>query len=392
MGEPVISVAPEQLRRHIGYAIQSVGLFPHMTVARNIATVPRLLRWDRRRIETRVTELLALVGLDPVAYARQAARASCRAARRSASAWPGRWRPTRRSCSWTSPSARSTPSAANGSSASSRTSTRRLGKTVVFVTHDIEEAVLLGDRIVLMRDGRIVQVGAPEELWRSPGHQFVRDFFGDEFGLRILSRHRVLGSQRSAPPPRAKRPASPRRPTCATSLAIMVTESVDQVAVVVDGQVVGGLTFCEVVTQVRQAHMTHVHARESGATGASVSVLVRHAPGLDVLHTGGGEACLGCSFRTNVAARLRPLAPVELPAGAPRAGGRRGAHRGRHRRGGGTTGDEPARAGRSATWCCAWPTSGSRYRRWPSWPSPSRPWATAPSRCSWLWSSTASCR
>ncbi len=61
---------------------------------------------------------------------------------------------------------------------------KRLGKTVVFVTHDIEEAVLLGDRIVLMRDGSLVQEGAPEDLWRSPASEFVRDFFGDEFGLQ----------------------------------------------------------------------------------------------------------------------------------------------------------------------------------------------------------------
>ena len=68
-GRRVDSVPPEELRRHIGYAIQSVGLFPHMTVARNVATVPRLLGWDKKRIGERVTELLTLVGLDPAVYA-----------------------------------------------------------------------------------------------------------------------------------------------------------------------------------------------------------------------------------------------------------------------------------------------------------------------------------
>ena len=98
---------------------------------------------------------------------------------------------------------------------SSRSLHGQLGKTVVFVTHDIEEAVLLGDRIVLMQEGRIVQEGAPEELWRSPGQQFVRDFFGDEFGLRILSRHRVADLVLGPPPP-ARRPGSDPIPTCAT--------------------------------------------------------------------------------------------------------------------------------------------------------------------------------
>jgi osmoprotectant transport system ATP-binding protein len=68
-GRSITTVAPEELRRHIGYAIQSVGLFPHMSVGRNIATVPRLLRWDADRIEKRVAELLELVGLDPAVYA-----------------------------------------------------------------------------------------------------------------------------------------------------------------------------------------------------------------------------------------------------------------------------------------------------------------------------------
>ena len=68
-GRPISAAPPEELRRHIGYAIQSVGLFPHMSVSRNIATVPRLLRWERDRVEKRVAELLELVGLDPAVYA-----------------------------------------------------------------------------------------------------------------------------------------------------------------------------------------------------------------------------------------------------------------------------------------------------------------------------------
>ena len=250
-GERVDSVLPEQLRRHIGYAIQSVGLFPHMTVARNIATVPRLLGWDKRRIDDRVTELLALVGLDPATYADKrphelsGGEAQRIGVARALAADPP-------IMLMDEPFGALDPISRERLQREFAALHSRLGKTVVFVTHDVEEAVLLGDRIVLMREGRIVQEGAPEELWRSPGHQFVRDFFGDEFGLRILSRHRVadlsLGSAPAGEAPRVT-PATNLR----DALAIMVTESVDQVAVVVDGQVAGGLTFCEVVMGVRQA-------------------------------------------------------------------------------------------------------------------------------------------
>jgi osmoprotectant transport system ATP-binding protein len=249
-GRPVNAVAPEELRRHIGYVIQSVGLFPHMTVARNIATVPRLLGWDKKRIDDRVTELLVLVGLDPASYADKrphelsGGEAQRIGVARALAADP----PV---MLMDEPFGALDPISRERLQREFAALHSRLGKTVVFVTHDVEEAVLLGDRIVLMRDGRIVQEGAPEELWRSPGDQFVRDFFGDEFGLRILSRHRVadlaLGAAPAGEAPRVT-PATNLRDV----LAVMVTESVDQVAVVADGRVVGGLTFCEVVTEVRQ--------------------------------------------------------------------------------------------------------------------------------------------
>ncbi len=124
---------------------------------------------------------------------------------------------------------------------------------MVFVTHDIEEAVLLGHRIVLMREGRIADVGAPEDLWRKPAQQFSRDFFGDEFGLRILSRHRVADLT-LGPPPHHEGPRVRLDTNLRDVLAIMVTESVDVVAVVGpdDGEPpIGSLTFCDVVTQVR---------------------------------------------------------------------------------------------------------------------------------------------
>lgn len=250
-GRSVRDGPPEELRRHIGYAIQSVGLFPHMTVRKNIGTVPRLLGWKPDRVNERVDELLSLMGLDPSVYADKrphelsGGEAQRVGVARALAADPP-------ILLMDEPFGALDPLSRERLQREFADLHARLGKTVVFVTHDIEEAVLIGDRIVLMREGRIVQQGTPEELWRSPEKQFVRDFFGDEFGLRVLSRHRVadlrLGTAPSGDAPRVFPETSLH-----DVLAIMVTESVDSVAVMTDGVIAGGLTFCDVVTQMRAA-------------------------------------------------------------------------------------------------------------------------------------------
>jgi osmoprotectant transport system ATP-binding protein len=248
---PNTAMAPEELRRSIGYAIQSVGLFPHMTVARNIATVPRLLGWDRARTDQRVRELLALVGLEPDAYSRKhphelsGGEAQRVGVARALAADPPL-------LLMDEPFGALDPINRERLQREFAELHRRLGKTVVFVTHDIEEAVLLGDRIVLMRDGRIVQTGSPEHLWRVPEHDFVRDFFGDEFGLRVLSRHRVRDLS-PGPVPGAEAPRVGRDTNLRDVLAIMVTRGVESVVVADGGQDAGGLTFRDIITQVRDA-------------------------------------------------------------------------------------------------------------------------------------------
>jgi len=250
-GDSVMARSPDELRRHIGYAIQSVGLFPHMTVHRNIATVPRLLGWDRTRIDERVSELLELVGLGPSYAGKKPAQLSGGEAQRVGVARALAADPP--VLLMDEPFGALDPINRERLQREFVQLHRRLGKTVVFVTHDIEEAVLLGDRIVLMRDGRIVQDGTPEDLWRAPASSFVRDFFGDEFGLRILSRHRVSDLPLGSPPPGDSPRVSPHT-NLRDVLARMVTESAEHVAVVDDdGTVRGGLTFCDVVRGVRES-------------------------------------------------------------------------------------------------------------------------------------------
>jgi osmoprotectant transport system ATP-binding protein len=191
-GQDVRRIEVKSLRRRIGYAIQSVGLFPHWTVARNIATVPSLLGWDRARIEARIDELLALLGLEDDrfrnSYPHQLSGGQQQrvGVARALAADPevllmdepfGALDPVTRS--------------------SLQQEVRRIhqlqGRTFVLVTHDVDEALLLADQLVVMDQGRVIQQGSPAELLNHPATPFVRDFFGgSELGVRLLAR-RVVG-------------------------------------------------------------------------------------------------------------------------------------------------------------------------------------------------------
>lgn len=189
-GVNVMERSPDELRRHMGYVIQSVGLFPHMTIARNIGIVPRLLGWDNARIERRVNELIELVGLDVADHARKkpaqlsgGQQQRVGVARALAADPPV--------LLMDEPFGALDPISRQRLQVEFLRLQRELGKTVVFVTHDVEEAVALGDRIALMDRGRLVQFDPPERLWQHPATPFVTEFFGRELGLKIMSRHRV---------------------------------------------------------------------------------------------------------------------------------------------------------------------------------------------------------
>ena len=190
-GEDVSRLAAEALRRRIGYAIQSVGLFPHWTVEDNIATVPRLLKWPAGRVRERVAELLALLRLDPNDYRRRYPRQLSGGEQqrvgvaRALAADPAL-------LLMDEPFAAVDPITRDALQQEFAAIQRRTGKTVVFVTHDIEEALLLATRIAIMHEGRIVQRGTPAELLEAPANDFVRDFFGRRgLGLQLLSVRRV---------------------------------------------------------------------------------------------------------------------------------------------------------------------------------------------------------
>jgi osmoprotectant transport system ATP-binding protein len=190
-GEDVSRLAAEALRRRIGYAIQSVGLFPHWTVEDNIATVPRLLKWPAARVRERVAELLELLRLDPTDYRRRyPQQLSGGEQQRVGVARALAADPTL--LLMDEPFAAVDPITRDALQQELAAIHRRTGKTIVFVTHDIEEALRLATRIAVVNAGQIVQRGTPIELLESPANDFVRDFLGrGGLGLKLLSVRRV---------------------------------------------------------------------------------------------------------------------------------------------------------------------------------------------------------
>ncbi len=165
-GEPATAVAPTQLRRRIGYVIQEIGLFPHFTVERNVALVPRLEGWPSPRVARRVRDLLALVGLDPDAFQARyphelsgGQRQRVGVARALAADPP--------LLLLDEPFGALDPITRAELQGEFRSLKERLAKGMVFVTHDVREGLALGTRIGLMQQGRLVFLGTPEQFRRS---------------------------------------------------------------------------------------------------------------------------------------------------------------------------------------------------------------------------------
>lgn len=208
-GRTVRAHPPEELRRRIGYVIQSVGLFPHMSVGDNVAVVPRLLGMEKAAISRRVGEMLELVGLAPSWAARWPRELSGGEAQRVGVARALAADPP--ILLMDEPFGSVDPLTRIRLQREFLAIQRRLHKTVLFVTHDVEEAIRLADRIAVMRSGRILRHAGPEEFVASDVESFVGEFLGLEYGVEILSRRSVrealdsAQSIREAPSPRAAR-------------------------------------------------------------------------------------------------------------------------------------------------------------------------------------------
>ncbi|WP_245159847.1 ATP-binding cassette domain-containing protein [Blastococcus sp. CT_GayMR19] len=186
-GVDVTRADPDKLRRRIGYVIQSVGLFPHQSVRTNVGTVPRLLGWDRTRIRDRVDELLGIVGLDPAVHGdRYPAQLSGGQRQRAGVARALAADPP--VLLMDEPFSAVDPVVRERLQSEFLRLQATVRKTIVFVTHDIEEAVRIGDRIAVMSSGgKVEQFATPAELLGKPANAFVADFVGADRGLKRLA-------------------------------------------------------------------------------------------------------------------------------------------------------------------------------------------------------------
>jgi osmoprotectant transport system ATP-binding protein len=243
-GRSVRELDATSLRRGMGYVIQRVGLFPHLTVAANVATVPKLLGWERGRTAERVRELLELAGLDPDLYGPlypsqlsggQQQRVGLA---RALAADPG-------VLLMDEPFGALDPITRARLQDEFLSLQRSLRKTVVFVTHDVDEAVKLGDRIAVLREGGVLaQYAPPDELLAAPADEFVARFVGADRGLKRLALRR-LGEVELEPGERV-RPGDPELAPATTlrdAVSIMLAEGRPRCAVAVEGRVLGSLSL-----------------------------------------------------------------------------------------------------------------------------------------------------
>ncbi|CND96308.1 ABC transporter ATP-binding protein [Yersinia nurmii] len=186
-GEEIQKFKPEDLRRRMGYAIQSIGLFPHWTVEQNIGTVPQLLKWPREKIRQRVTELLNLLQLDADQFRHRyphelsGGQQQRVGVARALAADP-------EVLLMDEPFGALDPVTRSALQFEIARIHQMSGRTIVLVTHDIDEALNLADRIVLLDQGKVVQQGTPIQMLTQPANDFVRDFFGrSDLGIKLLA-------------------------------------------------------------------------------------------------------------------------------------------------------------------------------------------------------------
>lgn len=250
-GRDVTALDAVALRRGIGYVIQQGGLFPHWTIARNIGTVPGLLDWSDARIAARVDELLALVGMEPAQFRDRYPRDLSGGQRqrigvaRALAADP----PV---LLMDEPFGALDPITRARLQDELLAILRKLAKTVVFVTHDIDEALRMADRIAVLREGRLVQHATPAALLAHPADDFVASFVGSDRALRRLALVAVRAAMDAATGPIAAGATIAVTATLRDALAQMLAQDTDRLAVLEHDRVIGSLTLAAL-----RAHAAH---------------------------------------------------------------------------------------------------------------------------------------
>jgi osmoprotectant transport system ATP-binding protein len=243
-GRSIGSLDETELRRGIGYVFQQIGLFPHMTVEGNIGTVPRLAGWPKERIRARAQELLELVGLDPNEDLKRypgefsgGQQQRIGVARAMAADQP--------LMLMDEPFGAVDPIARDQLQDDFLRLHAEVPKTVVFVTHDIDEAIKMGHRIAILREGELVQYDTPDHILASPINEFVADFVGADRGLKRLNVWRLSQLELDPLPPAESSGPTAREDTLLRDvLSLLLTEGAERVTVLDgDGKPKGTVTL-----------------------------------------------------------------------------------------------------------------------------------------------------
>lgn len=233
-GEDISTMNPEQLRLNMGYVIQGTGLFPHWTVARNIAMVPQLLKWPRERIDARVHELMTLLDLDPSTHANKypqqlsGGQAQRVGVARALAADPN-------ILLMDEPFGALDAITRENLQLEMLRIQKQVRKTTVFVTHDIDEALKLATRIAVMDQGRIIQHDSPENILRRPATEFVENLVGkQDRGLKLMGLRTVRELMQAHPAPKRPEPGTEglrEEDSLRLALSVMLWQDTPQVPV-----------------------------------------------------------------------------------------------------------------------------------------------------------------
>ncbi|HEY6778176.1 MAG TPA: ABC transporter ATP-binding protein [Thermoleophilaceae bacterium] len=248
-GRSISSLDQTELRRGIGYVFQQIGLFPHMTVEANIGTVPRLLGWPKERVRARARELLELVGLDPEEDLRRypsqfsgGQQQRIGVARAMAADQP--------LMLMDEPFGAVDPIARDRLQDDFLRLHAEVPKTVVFVTHDIDEAIKMGNRIAILRDGELVQYDTPDHILAEPANEFVADFVGADRGLKRLRVWTLSDLELEPAGEGAARPTAREDTSLLDALSMMLVEGAERVTVVDASGAPKGTVTLETVTRL----------------------------------------------------------------------------------------------------------------------------------------------
>ena len=252
-GEDVLSLDDVKLRRKIGYVIQQIGLFPHLSITQNVSLVPRMLKWDKKRTNDRVDEMLTLVGLEPSEF-------RDRYPRQLSGGQQQRVGVARALAADPPVMLMDEPFGAVDPINRARLQDEflsvqeKLRKTIVFVTHDFDEAIKMGDRIAVLDQGaKIAQYAAPEEILSSPANDFVEGFVGQGATLKRLQLERL--ETLDLRPLAAADKTTSRVPINATLHGVldeMIATAQESLVVVKDDKPIGSVSLDDVLARVRE--------------------------------------------------------------------------------------------------------------------------------------------